>query len=733
MNKAVAAALAWTRLTSSASLDFASSSSSSSSPAFSLLGQENHGEVRRGQSETRLASKEEIMAELTLDKAYVNVERLFLRMNASIDPKLAGVIEAQISHSSRQRQSQNQNLRQVQKHVASSNYDVASLYRARDLLNNMMNEAVTNNELDIVKCNDFDREQRRLLWESQQDIDYVNAQAADARTSELKATETINTIEDTKIPLENEQMGQNSGKCWHELMTMEAQLKLLGGDVDLMKKVFGSFQCEQRQEGQAAPGAQPAAAAAAALAAPGIVLLSSSGMSNSTRGTNQQTMISKRGTSLLFCPGCSANDKPLIQMGHEAVQAELLKLKTSGVRQQVQDNLLEEFTDAEQMHPQQIKSTSLLQATGSSKAGTMATSRQDPDVDVCSEDMGKGLHGSAYRGCQTRTVNGLTCQKWTEQAPHIHGGASNQTAEGNMFGLGEHSYCRNPTPDSKDTIWCYTTDPNKEWEYCQPSDVPQAPGGIPQFECVVSSQCKMGPGNCEKLRDRFLTILAGVMDQKDQLTEDKFNTEAECWDVHKDIVSSIKTLSEKEGAAQGDLAGATKEVVENQQQEGQAQAQHQEYLKEFQEKMTECCDARNAFMTEICSLEKIRGELFKSEGVKTSMTDCEVSDWTDSECTVSCEGGTQQRIRSIIAHPVNGTACPPLILQRECNIQKCPVDCKVATWSEWTQCTAECGGGVRTRIRQKNSGAQVRREAVPRGVGDRVLQHPGLQRRLRPG
>ena len=30
-----------------------------------------------------------------------------------------------------------------------------------------------------------------------------------------------------------------------------------------------------------------------------------------------------------------------------------------------------------------------------------------------------------------------------------------------------HSYCRNPTPDSKSTIWCNSSAPNG-WEYCDP-------------------------------------------------------------------------------------------------------------------------------------------------------------------------------------------------------------------------------------------------------------------------
>ena len=29
-----------------------------------------------------------------------------------------------------------------------------------------------------------------------------------------------------------------------------------------------------------------------------------------------------------------------------------------------------------------------------------------------------------------------------------------------------HNYCRNPSGDAMDTIWCYTTDPDKRWDFC---------------------------------------------------------------------------------------------------------------------------------------------------------------------------------------------------------------------------------------------------------------------------
>lgn len=67
----------------------------------------------------------------------------------------------------------------------------------------------------------------------------------------------------------------------------------------------------------------------------------------------------------------------------------------------------------------------------------------------------------SYRGCQTTTVSGRTCQKWSSQSPHEH-----LTTPDLGQGLGDHNFCRNPIGFA--TIWCLTTDPTKRWEICAP-------------------------------------------------------------------------------------------------------------------------------------------------------------------------------------------------------------------------------------------------------------------------
>ena len=71
-----------------------------------------------------------------------------------------------------------------------------------------------------------------------------------------------------------------------------------------------------------------------------------------------------------------------------------------------------------------------------------------PDFNCLSSEKGK-----SYRGTRNFTKSGLKCQRWDQQTPHKH------DYEGS-----EENYCRNPK-DAK-TIWCYTTNEDERFEYC---------------------------------------------------------------------------------------------------------------------------------------------------------------------------------------------------------------------------------------------------------------------------
>jgi len=85
-----------------------------------------------------------------------------------------------------------------------------------------------------------------------------------------------------------------------------------------------------------------------------------------------------------------------------------------------------------------------------------AMAQEQCDERICGRN-----NGASYRGCQTKTKSGRTCQGWEVQSPHTH---SRTASRYPGFGLSSN-YCRNP--DGEPTIWCFTTDPEKTWEFCE--------------------------------------------------------------------------------------------------------------------------------------------------------------------------------------------------------------------------------------------------------------------------
>ncbi|XP_049340141.1 plasminogen isoform X1 [Astyanax mexicanus] len=70
--------------------------------------------------------------------------------------------------------------------------------------------------------------------------------------------------------------------------------------------------------------------------------------------------------------------------------------------------------------------------------------------------------GISYRGSVSKTVAGVTCQAWSASTPHL----SSFTPQAHPDKGLDSNKCRNPDGDVNGP-WCYTTDPNKKWDYCQ--------------------------------------------------------------------------------------------------------------------------------------------------------------------------------------------------------------------------------------------------------------------------
>merc|ERR1740130_2146833 len=234
-------------------------------------------------------------------------------------------------------------------------------------------------------------------------------------------------------------------------------------------------------------------------------------------------------------------------------------------------------------------------------------------------------------------------------------------------------------------------------------------GGAPSAADKRAAKCtiKKSP-QCYKLQERFLLIQSGIKDERDSLLEDIATMEKNCKETKQTLEDQIKNSEDSLSNAQTKLATATEKEATAGETARQTAAENAGYNNDLVKQMKTCSGNYINFETELCALKKIRGELYKMQGGpagKSFFQDCEVGKWDPEECTKTCHRkaeayGNQKLTRTVMTHPNKGAKCLPLAAIKKCNLQPCPVDCKVSTWSGWSKCSAECGGGVQQRLRE---------------------------------
>merc|ERR1719456_984082 len=232
-------------------------------------------------------------------------------------------------------------------------------------------------------------------------------------------------------------------------------------------------------------------------------------------------------------------------------------------------------------------------------------------------------------------------------------------------------------------------------------------GGAPSAATKRAAKCVLTGAKCYKLQERFLLIQAGIKDDRDALLEDIADMEKHCVEVKETLEKQIKDDEDMLAEAQTKLAAATEKEATAGETARQTAAQHEQLDSDLRYQMKKCTTNYIGFEGELCALKKIRGELMKMKGDGHSgfFQDCEVSKWDPEECTKKCfqKGrpfGEQKLTRQVMSHPNGGAKCLPLAAMKKCNLFPCPVDCRLATWSGWSKCSAECGGGVMQRVRE---------------------------------
>jgi hypothetical protein len=85
--------------------------------------------------------------------------------------------------------------------------------------------------------------------------------------------------------------------------------------------------------------------------------------------------------------------------------------------------------------------------------------------------------------------------------------------------------------------------------------------------------------------------------------------------------------------------------------------------------------------------------------------DCKMSSWSGfTDCTKTCGNGKHFRNRKVLSKAAfGGKTCGHVVEQAFCNTKPCPVDCKITKWSKWSKCSKKCEGGKQVRKALKHT------------------------------
>merc|ERR1719453_1607523 len=250
-------------------------------------------------------------------------------------------------------------------------------------------------------------------------------------------------------------------------------------------------------------------------------------------------------------------------------------------------------------------------------------------------------------------------------------------------------------------------------------------------------KCSTDQANCPVLFDQISQMVGEILDALQKVRKEIADTEAHCKSVTEDYEGQIAEWEEILDQDQVKLAQAIETENTNAESLRQKVIEYTALNEEYVAKKTTCDAKKTEIVNTLCGIKIVRLEVYHNEGVYDILIqDCEVGDWVDNDCDVTCGGGEQSVTREILQESAPeenpGAECPPVVRKQACNTEGCPVNCEMNDWSEWTSCSKDCGSGVKQKARAVNIDAE-NGGAACEATDMAQVQHGCVRRGLRVG